>query len=1299
LKKLLNILLLFTCVSSFAQISHIEFIENKGQWNDNVVFKAHLPGGNLYLEDDAITYQFYDEQDMARFHDLHHHAIQDPKPQDYFMSFHAFKIKFLNAQTDKISATEPVSDYVNYFLGNDKSKWASNVKKYRKTTYNNIYFNTDLKFYLEENYLKYDFVVHQGGNPAQIQMDYEGVDNIVLNNGELKITTSVNEMIEQKPYAYQMINGNQKEVKCKFKLDGNIVSFDFPKGYNRKYDLIIDPILVFASYSGSTVDNWGYTSTFDDAGHLYGGGVTFGIGYPVTTGAYQINFAGGTSGVYDCDITISKFSPDGTALIYATYLGGNDNESPHSLIVNNAGELLIFGTTSSADYPVSLTAYDTSFNGGISYTGSVPYYTNGSDMFVSKLNVNGSTLLASTYVGGTGNDGLNISDTLKYNYADAYRGEIIIDANDNVYVASTTLSNDFPVSTGAFQATSSGNQDGCIFKMPSNLSSLVWSSYIGGTKDDAAYSLKINELGEIVLTGGTTSPDFPTTLGVLHSSFQLGESDAWISKINSLATSILASTFLGTSEYDQAYFIETDTANNVYVAGQTTGLYPIFPSTVYNNISSGQFLHKLSPDLSSTIFSTTFGTSSGEVDISLSAFLVNECNYIYVSGWGGGSNWAVPSSTTFGLPVTPNAVQLTTDGSDYYLAMFSEDAASLEFATFFGGNASNDHVDGGTSRFDKRGIVYQAVCSSCGTAFDDFPTTSGAFSTATNQNVNCNLGVFKLDLSHLTADAEAYTTPFYCIGDTVHFQNLSNGGISQTWNFGDGDTSTLFEPTHIYDTMGTYNVRLVVLDSVSCILRDTDYVDIFIAGPPVANISPVNGICKGDSIQLNITGGASYYWTPNYNILNNNTDTPTVWPDTTTIYTVITTDSCGMDTSQITVNVFQKSINIMADTMICLGQNVQIFASGGNSYLWSPAISLNNSNISNPIATPLVTTTYNVSITDFNNCIWDTLMEVEVTNAVPDLYNAHDVVVCLGDSIEVSVSGIGITTYSWSPGASLVSTIDSVTQAFPIQQTTYVIEGKNGCGSDYDTLIVNVTTIEANVVVDTAVCIGERVNLWASGGISYLWYSAQNSNLSIDSVYTPVIHLPTTFFVDITNAAGCTKTLSVFVDTLARPLLEIGVDIRTEWATLVELNPVTDGVKFWWSPSEGLSCDTCKNPEVTALTTSTFYLIVENANGCLTADTITIIFDGAIYVPNSFSPDGNGTNDVFYAYGIDIVEFEMNIYDRWGELLFNAKNMLNGWDGNYKGELAKNDVYVWKIKYKDTLGVNGILYGTVTLIK
>lgn len=1296
--------------NAVAQHSHVEFKENKGQWQNHVLFKAKLPAGEIYLEQNKLTYQFYNEKDIVRIGDLHHGWIKNPQAADSIINLHAFEVQFLNALTPKTHAQQPCSDYENYFIGNDSTKWASDVKKYQNVTYQNLYSGIDLKLYsADDNGLKYDFIVAPNADASQIQLGYNGQNNISINKeGQLIITTSVNTLIEQKPYAYQLINGKQKEVKCNFKLVGSTLSFDFPKGYNKTLPLIIDPALIFASYSGSTIDNWGFTSTFDEEGNLYGGGVAFGIGYPTTIGAYQMMFGGGNNlvswGTYynGVDVAISKFSPDGSTLVYSTYLGGSENEAPHSLVVNSNNELLIFGTTSSSNFPVTINAYDTSYNGGDYLITTLPSYTNGSDIFVSKLSTNGSTLLGSTYMGGTGLDGLNQGNPLRYNYADNFRGEIIADSNNFVYVASSTLSNDFPTTTGVFQPDSiigENNQNACIFKLSPDLSNLEWSTYFGGTKDDAAYSIQFDELGNLLFTGGTKSPDLPVSTTAFKPTLG-GIMDGYITKITPDASTILACTYVGTDTLDQTFFVQLDTANNVFVVGQTLGNYPITPVGVYADSNSGQFLHKLAPNLDSTIFSTTFGTGSGKVDIAPSAFLVNECNYILVSGWGGitnRTNSLATSSTTFGLPITPGAHQNTTDGSDYYLAMFGEDANELMYATYFGGNSSNDHVDGGTSRFDKIGIVYQAVCASCGGSnISDFPTTPGAWSNTDNSS-NCNMGVFKLDLTRLKADADVYTTPYYCLGETIHFQNLSFGGITYFWDFGDGNTSISFEPTHVYDSAGTYQVMLVALSDISCITMDTDYVEVYVRPLPEFNIAPISGVCVGDSIQLEASGSFSYTWFPNVSISDTTISNPVVSPSTSTTYFVALDTLCGIDTISIFVEVYQPNFSIQPDTIICKGQSVQISATGGAEYLWTPSFSLDNNTISNPIASPDTNTTYNVVITSTHQCVWDTFMTVFVDTAITFIEASDDVTICLGDTVQIDAT-LG-DNYSWLPTESIKDPFTSSTQAFPQTTTTYIVSSSNSCSTAYDSLTVTVNYVDAQISGDQKVCVGEKFDLFVSGGISYWWEpSALLENPSSNFVQ-PTITNPTLFTVVVVGENGCSDDFSVFVDLHPNPTIELDESLSAGANFSTIITPETNGVTFFWTPSENLSCNTCLSPTAYAGETTTYTLTTWSEFGCKSSREIVVMFQGMLYVPNAFTPNGDGDNDIFYAHGINIKEFEMMIFDRWGEKLFTSDNLDKGWDGNYKGNPAQTETYVWKIKYKDVLNNPGELIGTVTLLR
>ena len=245
------------------------------------------------------------------------------------------------------------------------------------------------------------------------RIEYEGVDNLKIEKGHLYIPTKLGYVIEQSPYAFQNIEGKETKVKCNYKLEGNQLSFDFPEDYDRTKELIIDPILTFATYTGSTADNWGYTATYDDDENMYIAGVAFAIGYPLSVGAFQTTYNGGNGVNYPgTDASISKFSADGVNLIYSTYYGGAGNENPHSIVCNASGELYVFGSTSSLDLPTSSAAYDDSFNGGTNVQNGVLNYVDGTDAYIAKFSPTGMGLIGGTYIGGSGNDALN-SDLLK----------------------------------------------------------------------------------------------------------------------------------------------------------------------------------------------------------------------------------------------------------------------------------------------------------------------------------------------------------------------------------------------------------------------------------------------------------------------------------------------------------------------------------------------------------------------------------------------------------------------------------------------------------------------------------------------------------------------------------------------------------------------------------------------------------------------------------------------------------------------------------------------------------------------
>jgi hypothetical protein len=594
----------------------LQFVENQGQWEPQVLYKADVSGGVMFLEKDGITFAFRDQEAVDKLLRFKYMAPDlrrlSEAPSD-IINCHSYRMQFTGTSDQvKVSASDPAKEYVNFYIGNDPKKWASGVKKYSGVNYDGIYPNIDLNIY-ENNYLlKYDFVVHPGGNPQDIGMEYTGQEEISLQENNLIIRTSINKVIEVKPYAYQMVGGEKVRIECSFKLRGHHVSYLINGKYDPKLELVIDPILIFSSYSGSTSDNWGYTATYDSQGFLYAGGNVFGMGYPTTPGAYQVVYGGNS-----CDIAISKYDVTGTFLVYSTYLGGSSTEVANSLIVDAYDQLFVLGTTSSSNYPVTANAYDQTFNGGTAYTLTYILSYSGSDIVVTKFNAAGTALLASTYLGGTGNDGLNMMAPLRYNYADDVRGEIMIDPNNNIYIASTTASTDFPVTAGAFQTThAGGTQDGVIAKFDNNLTTLIWASYLGGSGNDAIYSIVIDQDENPYVSGGTTSLDFPVTPGVLRPSYQGGTADGYITHVNKNGTAIMQSTYWGSPAYDQTYFVENDNSGRIYTLGQTAAMGN---SWVFNAgwyiTNGGQFISKMSATLDTLIWSTAFGTGNGGPDI------------------------------------------------------------------------------------------------------------------------------------------------------------------------------------------------------------------------------------------------------------------------------------------------------------------------------------------------------------------------------------------------------------------------------------------------------------------------------------------------------------------------------------------------------------------------------------------------------------------------------------------------------------------------------------------------------------
>ena len=734
---------------------------------------------------------------------------------------HAFKVSFEGADVNPaISAQGKQIAYHNYFIGNDPSKWASNVRLYKQVTYKELYPAIDLVAYSENENFKYDFVLTQKADPNSIQLDYEGTESLSVKNGALIIKTSVGNIIEQKPFAYQLINDEKVVVECSYVLSHSTIKFSFPNGYNKNYSLIIDPVLVASTYSGSTGTVYGACATYDNAGNIYTAGYECSFGYPATLGAFQASSKGS-------NIVISKLNSNGTALIYATYLGGTDFDSPASIILNSNNELYVYGQTTSIDFPTSIGCYDNSYAGGTFFN---------YDLFIAKFTNDGTGLIGCTYIGGADDE------TAK---------EIVLDANDNPVVTGNTSSVDFPTTPGCYDPTYNGGGDAFTLKMNTNLSSLAWSTFLGGSEKDEGVSLRVDSKGNIYTAGYTSSTDFPTNSSALNTTL-LGTADGFVAHLKNNGSILDYSTFFGTNLSDFIYFIDLDKHDNVYICGTSFGIVPT-TAGVYSNPGSGNFITKLKPSLDAVTYSTLVGPGSLNNILTPTAFTVDDCENICLAGYG----------QLAGYPTSPDAFLNSGSNVLFYLLCLKINASALLYSSYYGSSTSFNHAHG-VNRISKSGVLYEAMCQND----QNYSTTAGAYSP-TNKTGTYDIMVYKFDFQlpggSVGAFASVDTVGGNCVPITLNFTNNSSGATGYTWNFGDGSpVDNNASPSHNYTSGGTYTIMLVANNPAGCNVSDTTYLNIELCGGInidslfIPNVFSPNGDAKNDLFEVYYEGKKDY---------------------------------------------------------------------------------------------------------------------------------------------------------------------------------------------------------------------------------------------------------------------------------------------------------------------------------------------------------------------------------------------------------------------------------------------------------
>lgn len=1799
-------------VSQKLQQQEMTFVENKGQWNNEIKYRSTIPNGVMFLTDKGFVYNYIDAKDFAKVTDEHH---EEEGKEDHNKSFdlklHAYKVNFQGANSNIAYSTEQKQNsYFNFYIGNDKTKWKGGVGSFGKISQKNVYNGIDVNTYSKQNSLEYDFVVAPGADPNQIKLSFEGIVPTLDANGSLHFKTSVNEVIETAPITYQIINGKRTEVTSKYIISNGVLSFEFPNGYQKEATLIIDPILVFATFSGGTGPGNGYyaySTTYDDVGNMYASCGAYNLGWPTSTGAYQVAFNGTQNSALSREVGINKYNASGTTLIYSTYYGGNNNEFPHAMKVNALGELVLVGSTNSTDLPITSGCYDNSLNGvsdvfvahfdlngtaligstylggsqveptafsftgtnaitdnnagtaspleltfdttgniwvvmntnstdmetigggsqnsytlnkwicqGSSYMfGTTPLSTSGNysqtfttpsgcdsfvklhltvgaitnsvskkicpgtsysfggqsynttgvythlfvsasgcdsnvtlELIVSPYKTNtvnastcsgsnynfGGTLLntAGTYIdtfstatcdsivtlnltinpliynsvskaicaGKTYNFGgnlistagtyvdtfptshcdsivtLNLSidpyvvdtfqatfctgsnyifgsqtltapgtyrDTIsslsscdkiivlqlsngtsnkyKYyksicqgssysfgsqnlttpgNYTDTFttvgcdsivtihlefRPNITNTVNafmcpggnyqfgsqslttPGIYTQSfptagcdsivtltlntTPITNDtfskvicqgtsyifgpdtllnagtythtfsssigcdstvsvqlsflpyistyiadsmcsggfymfdndtlttpgtyvhiyptsgcdsvitltlgtFPVDTFTYTEnyclgsnyyfgdttitqvgtyfrtftaasgcdsvvrliligswansnTLSGGIDVFLAKLNPTCDSLLYGAYIGGTGNESPTGLIFNNAGNLVVSGITNSTNFPVTSGTMHTTYQGGIYDGFVSIINPTFSNMVASTYLGTTSTDQASAVQSDNLDNIYVLGRTTGNYPISAGAWTGNTNGDIFIDQLTPQLTYSIQSTRVGNPQGGQNYFPSAFLVDICQNVYIAGY----------YAQAGMPLSADAQQTAT--APFWFGVIEPNFTGLLYGSYFG--VAGDHGHCGVSRMDPNGIVYHSICCSNTT----YPgTTTSSYAPTKAAGVGQDIISFKFNFEATGVQSNFELTAGQndtgCVAYTVAFNNTSTSATSYVWDFGDGTPqSTLENPVHTFADSGTFVVSLHANNPNTCITDDTATFNITVLKTALPDITVHDTVlcAQEGNIELSVTVNNPtvnnlFSWGPTTGIVGvNSQPTVTVDPTLNTTYYVTVKDTipgiCGFSkTDTIHIDLAPRVLDIVTnDTAVCNGTVIPIVAVGtpAYSYVWTPAIGVSDTSILQPSITANQSNIY--TITGHYAACPDTAVSISIeVQQIPQLTLQDDKSVCQWTEVNLESDVTPYRpdyTYQWTPVTPNLSNPTLPNVHFNADTTiVYHLNVKTPIGcSDEDSIKITVFPGGFGAAAaDTGYCPGNQANLWATGGTSYLWTPDYGLTSDVSATPTATPHTSTQYTVYITDAHNCLDTEQVYVQVYPQATIAMPDSVSIYSGEEYHLEPGTNASYFTWFPPSGISNVNVADPLFSPEVRTRYFVTATTEDGCIVNDSIDfVVKETVIDMPNAFTPNGPG-NNVFKPAKRGIAQLkEFSIYNRWGNKVYSSTNIEEGWDGTQDGKALPMGVYIYTI---DAVTDSGKVFrqnGNVTLVK
>jgi hypothetical protein len=629
---------------------------NRGQADASVNFLARGQGYSLFLTSGEAVLRLSDSSPRKTV------AIEAQNPSGAVVRM-AIAGADSRAQVSGIDALPGVT---SYFVGDDPAAWRTRIPNYAKVEYTGVYPGIDLVYYGNQQQLEFDFIVAPGADPKAIALDFKGVQALKVNQeGDLVLSTGNGDLVQRKPVVYQRVDGQRRIVDGSYVVQGTRARFNVSR-YDQSLPLVIDPTLSYSTYLGGKDFDSCYRIAVDANGDAYVTGLIYSVDFPTARGTERSTRGNG-------DAFVAKLNRDGSQFVYSTYLGGSAQDLASGIAVDSKGNAYVTGYTRSKNFPTTHGAVQTKFGSGaiqnafvarLDASGELSYstylggassdvgqgvtvdandnayvtgYTSSSDFpttaqafqrtlnglqnaFVTKLNSTGTALEYSTFLGGNDYD---------------FGSDIAVSRDGNAYVTGTTyaiFSSTFPTTGNAYQTAMAGSGDAFVSKLSADGSTLVYSTFLGGSGYDGGRGIALDTNGNAYVTGYTRSNAFPITVGALQTGLN-GTEDAFVTKLNTDGSGLEYSTYLGGNANDAGYSIAVGRNGNAYITGNTQSAdFPTTTDAIQTINASGRtaFVTALDAKGARLTYSTYLGGSNGDGGYGIA---VDSNGNAYVTGY------------------------------------------------------------------------------------------------------------------------------------------------------------------------------------------------------------------------------------------------------------------------------------------------------------------------------------------------------------------------------------------------------------------------------------------------------------------------------------------------------------------------------------------------------------------------------------------------------------------------------------------------------------------------------------------